>query len=74
MPDVLIRDVPAAVLRWMDARAARMRLSRSELLRRQLVAWAGQDDTATISAADWDAFDATFADLADSDVMARAWQ
>ena len=74
MPDVLIRDVPAGVLRWMDERADHLRLSRSEMLRRELVQWAGMGEATTIEDADWEAFDETFADLSDADVMARAWR
>ena len=36
MPDVLIRDVPVDDLVRLDARAARLGLSRNEYLRRQL--------------------------------------
>jgi len=36
MVDVLVRDVPDDVVRALDARAGRLRLSRSEYLRRRL--------------------------------------
>ena len=36
MPDVLIRDVPAEDLARIDALAARLKISRTEYLRRRL--------------------------------------
>ena len=38
MPDVLIRDIPEAVLAGVDARAARLGISRVEYIRRRLAA------------------------------------
>jgi hypothetical protein len=72
MTDVLIRDIPDDVIAALDAHAARLGLSRSEYVRRRLAQDAaapgspvGVDDLA------W--FAHTFADLADPDVMSRAW-
>ena len=70
--DVLIRDVPEEVVAALDAHAARLGLSRSEYVRRRLA-----QDAATsgspVSVADLARFAGTFADLADPDVMSRAW-
>jgi plasmid stability protein len=72
MTDVLIRDVPEEVIAALDAHAARLGLSRSEYVRRRLA----QDASALgspVSVQDLAEFAATFADLADPDVMSRAW-
>jgi plasmid stability protein len=72
MTDVLIRDVPEEVVAALDARAARLGLSRSEYLRRRLA----QDASAPgspVSVTDLAQFAGAFADLADPDVMSRAW-
>jgi len=74
MPDVLVRDVPPAVLRRVDEQAERLRLSRNEFLRRQLTEWAGQQSDRALGADDWAAFDTDFADLSDATVMAQAWR
>ncbi len=73
MTDVLVRDVPDDVVAALDARAARLGLSRSQYLRRRLA----QEAVSTaqpVTVADLTTFAATFADLADSDVMKGAWQ
>ncbi len=36
MPDILIRNIPASTLSLLDSRAARLGISRSEYLRRQI--------------------------------------
>lgn len=72
MTDVLIRDVPEEVIAALDAHAARLGLSRSEYVRRRLA----QDASALgspVSVQDLAKFAAAFADLADPDVMSRAW-
>ena len=71
MSDVLIRDIPDDVLAGLDARAARLGLSRVEYIRRRLA----QDATAAVlvSATDLRAFAENFADLADPSVMGEAW-
>ena len=72
MSDVLIRDIPEDVLAAIDARAAKLGLSRTEYLRRRLA-----QDAATaavsVTAADLHRIGIDFADLADPDVMAGAW-
>ena len=72
MPDLLIRDFPAADLRLLDLQARRLGLSRAEYLRRQLHQSAIRvrrdvtvDDLTHLSDA--------LADLADEAVMDRAW-
>jgi hypothetical protein len=73
MADVLIRDVPDAVLAGVDAHAARLGISRVEYIRRRLAA-----DAATASAAvsvqDLRRFADGFADLANDEVMDSAWR
>ena len=72
MTDVLIRDIPDDVIAALDAHAARLGLSRSEYVRRRLA-----QDAATpgspVSVNDLARFARSFADLADPDVMSRAW-
>jgi hypothetical protein len=72
MTDVLIRDVPDEVIAVVDAHAARLGVSRSEYVRRRLA----QDAAAgsKVSVADLARFTDDFGDLADPEVMARAWQ
>lgn len=73
MTDVLVRDVPEAVVAALDARAARLGLSRSEYLRRRLAQEASLDPRA-VTVDDLVAFAHTFTDLADPEVMKRAWE
>jgi len=73
MTDVLIRDVPDEVIAAVDAHANRLGLSRSEYVRRRLA----QDAAAAgspVSARDLARFAEMFGDLADPDVMSRAWR
>ena len=72
MADVLIRDVPDEVITIVDARAARLGISRSEYLRRRLAqdAMAGSK----VSVADLERFADEFADLADPAIMSQAWR
>ena len=73
MSDILIRDIPDEVLSAIDSRAAKLGISRSEYVRRRLA----QDAVvagATVSVADLRAFNRDFADLADADVMIKAWE
>lgn len=72
MADLLIRDVPDHVLAAIDANARRLGLSRTEYLRRQLAAASMGGDTVTVR--DLARFSKTFADLADPEVMGKAWQ
>lgn len=72
MPNVLIRDVPAADLARIDAHAARLGLSRTEYLRRRLRQEA-QRPVGPVTVADLRRFATEFADLGDPEVMRRAW-
>jgi len=72
MSDVLIRGVPDEVLTAIDARAAKLGISRVEYVRRRLA----QDAVAasvSVTADDLRRFAGTFSDLADPDVMTGAW-
>lgn len=73
MTDVLVRDVPDDVIAALEARAARLGLSRSEFLRRRLAQEAAASALA-VSQDDLAAFASTFADLADPEVMKGAWE
>jgi hypothetical protein len=73
MADVLIRDVPDAVLAGVDAHAARLGISRVEYIRRRLAADAAVS-VAHVSTDDLRAFALTYADLADDDVTGAAWR
>jgi hypothetical protein len=72
MSDVLIRDVPDEVLTAIDARAATLGISRVEYVRRRLAQDAAVAPV-SVTAEDLERFAGTFADLADPDVMAGAW-
>ena len=73
MPDVLIRDVPDAVLAGVDAHAARLGISRVEYIRRRLAADAATG-SASVSVQDLREFADRFADLASSEVTDAAWR
>jgi plasmid stability protein len=73
MTDVLVRDVPDEVVAALDARAARLGLSRSEYLRRRL-AQEAMSSTQPVTEAHLAAFAETFADLVDPEVMKGAWE
>lgn len=73
MADVLIRDVSEAVLAGVDARAARLGISRVEYIRRRLAADAATAVT-PVSAQDLREFPGKFGDLADAQVMDAAWR
>lgn len=72
MSDFLIRDVPEDVVAAIDARAARLGLSRNEYLRRELKIVA-QRSVRAVDVDDLRRFAGRFADLTDPDVMERAW-
>ncbi len=72
MPDLLIRDVPDDVVAAIDADAARLGLSRTEYLRRALARAVPRVGGVTVD--DLTRFATTFADLADPDLMDRAWR
>jgi len=73
MTDILIRDVPDDVIAALEAHARRLGLSRSEYVRRRLAQDALVSDS-PVGTEDLARFAATFSDLADPDVMSRAWQ
>jgi plasmid stability protein len=73
MTDVLIRDVPEDIVAALDAHAARLGLSRSEYVRRRLAQDAATPAT-PVNVQDLERFASAFGDLADPDVMSRAWQ
>jgi plasmid stability protein len=73
MTDMLIRNVPEEVVAALDAHAARLGLSRSEYVRRRLAQDAATPGSA-VGVEDLARFADAFADLADPDVMSRAWK
>jgi plasmid stability protein len=73
MTDMLIRDVPDDVIAALDARAGRLGLSRSEYVRRRLAQDAARPDS-PVNVQDLARFTELFGDLADPDVMSRAWR
>lgn len=73
MTDMLIRDVPDEVIAAVDAHASRLGLSRSEYVRRRLAQDAAVSQS-PVTVTDLANFASAFADLADPDVMSRAWQ
>jgi AraC-like DNA-binding protein len=72
MTDVLIRGVPDDVVAAIDANARRLGLSRTEYLRRALARERAVTPT-SVTVDDLSRFADTFADLADEEVMRRAW-
>ena len=72
MPDILIRDVPEAVLAAIDARAKRVGLSRTEYLRRALER-EHVHATSPITTEQLEQAAALAGDLEDPDVMSGAW-
>lgn len=72
MSDVLIRDVPDEVLAAIDARAARLGISRAEYVRRRLTQDAAMAPGA-VTVSDLRRFGEVFVDLSDPEVMAAAW-
>jgi plasmid stability protein len=73
MTDILIRDVPEEVVAALDVHATRLGLSRSEYVRRRLAQDAATPGSA-VGVEDLARFADAFADLADPDVMSRAWK
>jgi plasmid stability protein len=68
MTDVLIRNVPDDVLERIDAKAAKLGISRNEFLRRQIAQEAGRDvEPATLDDL------ARFIRLGDDEWMQGAW-
>jgi hypothetical protein len=72
MTDVLIRGVPEEVVTAIEAKAARLGLSRTEYLRRQMARDASTGDE-PVTVDHLRRFGEIFADLADPDVMRGAW-
>ena len=72
MPNVLIRDVPAEDLARIDALAARLKISRTEYLRRRLHQDAAHPSW-PVTSADLQQFASRFSDLDDPEVMRQAW-
>lgn len=73
MADVLIRDIPEAVLAGIDAHASRLGLSRVEHIRWRLAVDAATTDVA-VSASDLRPFADLAGDLVSPQVMCAAWQ
>jgi len=73
MTDMLIRDVPDEVIAALDEHAGRLGLSRSEYVRRRLAQDAAFPGT-PVDVQDLTRFAEVFSDLADPEVMSRAWQ
>ena len=71
--EIVIRGVPANVIVALDARAARLGLSRGEYLRRHLAQDANRDDS-PVSVAHLARFAEIFGDLSDPDVLRQAWR
>lgn len=72
LSDVLIRDVPDDVLKAIDARAAKLGLSRVEYVRRRLAQDAATS-AASVTVSDLRGVGEAFANLADPEVMSGAW-
>lgn len=73
MTDLLIRDVPDEVVGKLDRRAERLGLSRAEFLRRQMMA-AAAGSVEPVTRESLVGFAEIFCDLADDEVMDRAWR
>ena len=71
VPDFLIRDLSDADIDRLDRRARALGLSRAEYVRQLL---RGHASPAKLSRADLEAFSEVCGDLADPDVIARAWE
>ena len=74
MTDILIRDVPDDVVSALDARAKRMGLSRTELLRRTLKREASIRSDRKTTIEDLQRFSEMAQDLMDEEIMRRAWE
>ena len=71
--DVLIRDLEPEDVARLDARAAAQGLSRNEYLRRRLEQDARRG-TGSVTQADFERFAERFSDLADEELIRRAWE
>lgn len=72
MSDILIRDVPDAVVAALDARAASLGLSRNEFLRRRITQEAKRG-VSPVTVEDLQELASLTSDLSDPEVMAKAW-
>ncbi len=73
MAQLLIRDVPDEVIAALDARAAKLGLSRSEFLRRRLAQEAAVDLT-PVTVDDFRRLAEDFPDALDEQIMRGAWR
>ena len=73
MPDMLVRDLPDAVIIEIDAQAARLGVSRAEYVRRQLVS-ESQRVKRAVTVSDLERSDGALAGLLDDELMKRAWR
>jgi hypothetical protein len=73
LANLLIRNIPDDVLDAIDANARRLGLSRVEYLRRALARERARIGH-PVTTRDLARFSRDFADLADPDVMRRAWE
>lgn len=71
--NLLIRDLPDDVVAALDVEAERRGLSRSEYVRRILTQASTRGDR-SVTVDDLARFSGTFTDLADPEVMDRAWR
>ncbi len=72
MPDVLLRNISTDDLAQLDARAERLGISRTELMRR-LLQREIRRTTQPVTVADLTTMKYLIADLADDELMADAW-
>ncbi len=72
MSDLLVRDLPEAIVAALDAHAARLRLSRSEYVRRRLTQDAQRSDS-PVTVTDLERFAEVCGDLASDEIMGQAW-
>jgi len=70
--DVLVRDVPDDAVAALEAKAKRLGLSRTEYLRRQMIAWARVSDE-PVTRESFRRFAEKTTDLLDPEVMRGAW-
>jgi len=73
MTDLLVRDLSAQAARNLTAQATAAGLSRNEYVRRALEQMAVPEPERKVTSEDMARFHASFADLADAQVMQGAW-
>ncbi len=73
MADILIRNLPDAVVADIDAAASKLGISRVEYVRRQLIQEARRMSQ-SVSADDLRASDDRLSALLDDELMGRAWR